>query len=32
LMDRLDQKGYLEMLDDDIRNFRLEPLPETNDE
>ncbi len=28
LMERLDQKGYLEMLDDDIRNFRLEPLPE----
>jgi DNA-directed RNA polymerase subunit alpha len=32
LMDRLDQKGYLEMLDDDIRNFRLEPLPETDEE
>jgi len=32
LMDRLDQKGYLEMLDDDIRNFRLEPLPEKTDE
>ncbi len=31
LMDRLDQKGYLEMLDDDIRNFRLEPLPETDE-
>ena len=32
LMDRLDQKGYLEMLDDDIRNFRLEPLSETKEE
>ena len=33
LMERLDQKGYLEMLDDDIRNFRLEPLPGgTNEE
>jgi DNA-directed RNA polymerase subunit alpha len=32
LMERLDEKGYLEMLDDDIRNFRLEPLPESKDE
>jgi len=31
LMERLDQKGYLEMLDDDIRNFRLEPLPDTDE-
>jgi DNA-directed RNA polymerase subunit alpha len=32
LMDRLDQKGYLEMLDDDIRNFRLEPLPHVEED
>jgi len=32
LMERLDQKGYLEMLDDDIRNFRLEPLHEKADD
>ena len=32
LMERLDQKGYLEMLDDDIRNFRLEPLPNVEED